>query len=97
MAAHGATVLRRLGDLLRAQGDHATLLRPLATSHANTHKIPINNFKVTCSCVCFVLDTVVGLCPVIDSASISVYYANINKILCGPTSLQLLAIMRVES
>ncbi|KAG7281613.1 hypothetical protein CRUP_019125 [Coryphaenoides rupestris] len=46
VAAHGATVLRKLGELLRARGNHATLLQPMATSHANTHKIPINNFKL---------------------------------------------------
>nr|BAH29962.1 myoglobin [Macruronus magellanicus] len=46
VAAHGATVLKKLGELLRARGDHAALLKPLATSHANTHKIPINNFKL---------------------------------------------------
>ncbi|CAL8332332.1 unnamed protein product [Lota lota] len=46
VAAHGATVLKKLGELLKSRGDHAALLRPLATSHANTHKIPILNFKL---------------------------------------------------
>ncbi|WP_026052290.1 globin domain-containing protein, partial [Herbaspirillum rubrisubalbicans] len=31
VAAHGATVLKRLGELLKARGDHAALLKPLAT------------------------------------------------------------------
>lgn len=46
ISAHGATVLRKLGDLLRAKGNHATILKPMANSHATKHKIPINNFKV---------------------------------------------------
>lgn len=62
VAAHGATVLRKLGEVLKARGQHATVLRPLAITHANTHKIPINNFKVTrmfmCAFTYFVLDTV---------------------------------------
>lgn len=47
VAAHGATVLKKLGELLKARGDHAALLKPLATTHANTHKIALNNFRVT--------------------------------------------------
>lgn len=46
ISAHGATVLKKLGELLRAKGNHATILKPMAISHANKHKIPINNFKV---------------------------------------------------
>ncbi|CAL8332805.1 unnamed protein product [Merluccius merluccius] len=46
VAAHGATVLKKLGELLKAKGNHAAVLKPLATTHANTHKIPINNFKL---------------------------------------------------
>ncbi|CAL8273546.1 myoglobin isoform X2 [Gadus morhua] len=46
VASHGATVLKKLGELLKTRGDHAALLKPLATSHANVHKIPINNFKL---------------------------------------------------
>ncbi|KAL0202778.1 hypothetical protein M9458_000796, partial [Cirrhinus mrigala] len=45
VAAHGATVLEKLGELLKAKGNHATILKPLANRHANTHKIPLNNFK----------------------------------------------------
>lgn len=47
VAAHGATVLKKLGELLKAKGNHAAILKPLATTHANNHKIPINNFKVS--------------------------------------------------
>ncbi|KTG00829.1 hypothetical protein cypCar_00015652 [Cyprinus carpio] len=43
--AHGATVLKKLGELLKARGDHAAILKPLATTHANTHKIALNNFR----------------------------------------------------
>ncbi|KAJ3614226.1 hypothetical protein NHX12_017800 [Muraenolepis orangiensis] len=46
VAAHGATVLKRLGELLKARGNHTSLVTPMATSHANIHKIPINNFKL---------------------------------------------------
>lgn len=46
ISAHGATVLKKLGELLRAKGNHAAILKPLANSHATKHKIPINNFKV---------------------------------------------------
>lgn len=46
VAGHGATVLKKLGELIKAKGKHADLLKPLATTHANTHKIALNNFKV---------------------------------------------------
>lgn len=46
ITAHGATVLKKLGELLKAKGNHATILRPMAVSHANKHKIPLHNFKV---------------------------------------------------
>lgn len=46
ISAHGATVLKKLGELLKAKGNHATILKPMAVSHATKHKIPINNFKV---------------------------------------------------
>lgn len=46
VAAHGATVLKKLCELLKARGDHAALLKPLATTHANTHKIALNNFRL---------------------------------------------------
>ncbi|XP_043080305.1 myoglobin [Puntigrus tetrazona] len=46
VASHGATVLKKLGELLKARGDHAAILKPLATSHANIHKITLNNFRL---------------------------------------------------
>ncbi|XP_042619983.1 myoglobin isoform X1 [Cyprinus carpio] len=46
VASHGATVLKKLGELLRAKGDHAAILQPLATTHANKHKIALNNFRL---------------------------------------------------
>lgn len=46
ISAHGATVLKKLGELLKAKGNHATILKPMAISHATKHKIPLNNFKV---------------------------------------------------
>ncbi|XP_072239475.1 myoglobin [Leuresthes tenuis] len=46
ISTHGATVLKKLGELLRAKGNHGTILKPLATSHATKHKIPLNNFKL---------------------------------------------------
>lgn len=46
VAAHGATVLKKLGELVKAKGNHAGILKPLATTHANNHKIALNNFKV---------------------------------------------------
>ncbi|KAL4647880.1 Myoglobin-like [Arapaima gigas] len=46
VVSHGAVVLRKLGELLKAKGNHASILKPLATTHANTHKIALSNFKL---------------------------------------------------
>ncbi|MCJ8748190.1 hypothetical protein PDJAM_G00162040 [Pangasius djambal] len=46
ITAHGVTVLKKLGELIKAEGKHADILKPLAVSHANTHKIAINNFRL---------------------------------------------------
>lgn len=46
VAAHGATVLKKLADFLKAKGDHAAILKPMANSHALKHKVAIDNFKV---------------------------------------------------
>lgn len=46
VSAHGAIVLKKLGELLKAKGNHEPILKPMANSHATKHKIPINNFKV---------------------------------------------------
>lgn len=45
-SAHGAVVLKKLGELLKAKGNHTAILQPLANTHATKHKIPIKNFKV---------------------------------------------------
>ncbi|KAM9469321.1 myoglobin-like isoform 2-T2 [Clarias gariepinus] len=42
---HGKTVLMKLGEILRAKGS-SDVIKPLATTHANTHKISLNNFKL---------------------------------------------------
>lgn len=46
IASHGTTVLKKLGELIKAKGQHGPILKPLATSHANIHKISLDNFKV---------------------------------------------------
>ena len=46
VSAHGAIVLKKLGELLKAKGNHTALLKPLSNTHANKHKISINNFRV---------------------------------------------------
>ncbi|KAJ8377364.1 hypothetical protein AAFF_G00260930 [Aldrovandia affinis] len=46
VAEHGAVVLKKLGELLNARGNHSAILKPLATNHANKHKIPIVNFSL---------------------------------------------------
>lgn len=46
VAAHGSTVLKKLAEFLKAKGDHAALLKPMANSHALKHKVAIDNFKV---------------------------------------------------
>ncbi|KAF5897123.1 myoglobin, partial [Clarias magur] len=44
IADHGKTVLTQLGEILKANGSSA-VIKPLATTHANKHKIALNNFK----------------------------------------------------
>ncbi|KAF5906470.1 myoglobin, partial [Clarias magur] len=44
VADHGATVLTKLGEILKAKGS-SDVIKPLATTHANKHKIALNNFK----------------------------------------------------
>ncbi|KAJ8001774.1 hypothetical protein DPEC_G00172920 [Dallia pectoralis] len=61
VAAHGATVLKKLGELLKAKGDHAAILKPLATTHANKHKITLNNFKLITEVICKVMGEKAGL------------------------------------
>ncbi|TSK18084.1 Myoglobin [Bagarius yarrelli] len=61
VAAHGKTVLGKLGELIKAKGQHADLLKPMATSHANIHKIPLNNFKLISEIIVKVLAEKAGL------------------------------------
>ncbi|CAB1344536.1 unnamed protein product [Coregonus sp. 'balchen'] len=61
VAAHGATVLKKLGELLKAKGDHAAILKPLATTHAKQHKIALNNFKLITEIICKVMGENAGL------------------------------------
>nr|BAH90799.1 myoglobin [Trachurus japonicus] len=61
VSAHGATVLKKLGELLKAKGNHASILKPLATTHANNHKIPINNFKLISEIIIKVMAEKAGL------------------------------------
>ncbi|XP_045903446.1 myoglobin [Micropterus dolomieu] len=61
ISAHGATVLKKLAELLRAKGNHGTILTPLANSHATKHKIPINNFKLITEILVKVLEEKAGL------------------------------------
>ncbi|XP_072513657.1 myoglobin [Salminus brasiliensis] len=61
IAAHGVTVLKKLGELLKAKGNHASILKPLATTHANQHKIALNNFKLITEVLAKVLGEKAGL------------------------------------
>ncbi|XP_018520714.1 myoglobin [Lates calcarifer] len=63
VSAHGATVLKKLGELLKAKGNHASILKPLAESHANKHKIPIGNFKLITEVIVKVMAEKAGLDP----------------------------------
>ncbi|KAF5897119.1 myoglobin, partial [Clarias magur] len=44
VADHGKTVLIKLGEIIKAKGSSDTI-KPLATTHANKHKIGLNNFN----------------------------------------------------
>ncbi|KAI3353277.1 hypothetical protein L3Q82_019821, partial [Scortum barcoo] len=61
VSAHGATVLKKLGELLKAKGNHASIIKPLANSHANKHKIPIDNFKLISEVIVKVMAEKAGL------------------------------------
>ncbi|KAL6481904.1 hypothetical protein MHYP_G00099840 [Metynnis hypsauchen] len=61
VAAHGATVLKKLAELVKAKGNHASILKPLATTHANQHKIPINNFRLISEVLVKILGEKAGL------------------------------------
>ncbi|MED6271764.1 hypothetical protein CHARACLAT_023662 [Characodon lateralis] len=61
VSAHGATVLKKLGELLKAKGNHAAILKPLANSHATKHKIPINNFRLITEVIAKIMEEKAGL------------------------------------
>nr|Q9DGJ0.3 RecName: Full=Myoglobin [Sarda chiliensis]AAG02108.1 myoglobin [Sarda chiliensis]WPK87807.1 myoglobin [Sarda sarda] len=61
ISAHGATVLKKLGELLKAKGNHAAILKPMANSHATKHKIPINNFKLISEIIVKVMQEKAGM------------------------------------
>ncbi|XP_029018209.1 myoglobin [Betta splendens] len=61
LSAHGAIVLKKLGELLKAKGNHESILKPLANSHATKHKIPINNFKLITEVIAKVMEEKAGL------------------------------------
>ncbi|XP_038834916.1 myoglobin isoform X1 [Salvelinus namaycush] len=61
VAAHGATVLKKLGELLKAKGDHAAILKPLATTHATKHRIALKNFVLITEIICKVMGEKAGL------------------------------------
>ncbi|KAI1886747.1 hypothetical protein AGOR_G00198990 [Albula goreensis] len=61
IAKHGATVLMKLGELLKAKGNHASTLKPLATTHANQHRIAIKNFQLITEIIVKVLAEKAGL------------------------------------
>ncbi|KAJ0033016.1 hypothetical protein NQD34_000123 [Periophthalmus magnuspinnatus] len=61
VSAHGATVLKKLGELLKAKGNHAAILKPLANTHANKHKIAFGNFKLITEIIVKVMAEKAGL------------------------------------
>ncbi|XP_058236751.1 myoglobin [Hemibagrus wyckioides] len=61
VAAHGVTVLQKLGELVKAKGSHTDLLKPLATTHAKQHKIKLNNFKLISEIIVAVFAEKAGL------------------------------------
>ncbi|XP_062866840.1 myoglobin [Trichomycterus rosablanca] len=80
VAAHGATVLKKLGELVKAKGNHAGILKPLATTHANNHKIGINNFKMISEIIVKVMAEKAGLDGAGQDAMRQVLSAVINDI-----------------
>ncbi|XP_057699596.1 myoglobin [Corythoichthys intestinalis] len=61
ISAHGVTVLKKLGDLLKAKGNHAAILKPLSKSHALKHKIALVNYKLITEVIAKVLEEKAGL------------------------------------
>ncbi|KAM9817952.1 myoglobin isoform 1-T2 [Syngnathus typhle] len=61
ISAHGVTVLKKLGELLKAKGNHADILKPLSKTHATKHKIALVNFKLITDVIVKVLEEKAGL------------------------------------
>ncbi|XP_077426841.1 myoglobin [Vanacampus margaritifer] len=61
VSAHGVTVLTKLGELLKAKGNHANILKPLSKTHATKHKIALVNYKLITEIIAKVLEEKVGL------------------------------------
>ncbi|XP_077575002.1 myoglobin [Stigmatopora nigra] len=61
VSAHGVTVLKKLWELLKAKGNHATILKPLSKSHATKHKIALVNFKLITEVIVKILEEKTGL------------------------------------
>ncbi|KAF7641163.1 hypothetical protein LDENG_00291310 [Lucifuga dentata] len=60
VSAQGGLVLKKLAELLKAKGNHAAIVKPLATSHAK-RKIPIDKFKLITEIVVKVMEEKAGL------------------------------------
>ncbi|KAF7665072.1 hypothetical protein LDENG_00154570 [Lucifuga dentata] len=60
VSAQGAIALKSLGDLLKAKGNHAAIVKVLATTHGS-HKVPIDNFKLITEIVVKVMEEKAGL------------------------------------
>ncbi|XP_061627454.1 myoglobin [Phyllopteryx taeniolatus] len=60
ISAHGVTVLKKLGELLKAKGNHAAILKPLSKTHATKHKIALVNFKLITEVIVKVLEEKAG-------------------------------------
>ncbi|XP_072318953.1 myoglobin [Eucyclogobius newberryi] len=63
VSAHGATVLKKLGELLKARGNHDSIIKPLAKTHANKHKIALHNFKLITEVIVKVMEEKAGMDP----------------------------------
>ncbi|KAL4647878.1 myoglobin [Arapaima gigas] len=61
VADHGATVLRKLGEVLKTKGNHTSILKPLAETHAKSHNIPIFGFDLLTDAIVLVLGDKAGL------------------------------------
>ncbi|XP_076026452.1 myoglobin-like [Genypterus blacodes] len=61
LATLGENVVRKLGELVKARGNHAAIIKPLATAHANQHKVPIKNFTLLSEVIVKVMEENAGL------------------------------------